>query len=137
MSDRCERYHENGSAVSDTEGALSHEVIRFVDAHVGSLLAWDIITFFHRHPDEAFDVVSLASHLGRPPDELILEVETLSDQGILQTAGGLVRLKPDSEHASVVAAFAEACRSRTHRLALIARVLQRIGSSTLEPPEQS
>ncbi|MBS3956934.1 MAG: hypothetical protein KGZ40_05345 [Clostridiales bacterium] len=118
--------------MSDSEGALEHEVIRFVEDHVGSLLAWDIIVFFHRHPDEAFDPEVLASQLGRGPAELIREVEALSAEGILQTAGGLVRFSSDSALAPMVTAFVEACRNRTHRLSLIARVLQRIGASSEE-----
>ena len=35
----------------DLEGVLGPDVIAFVETHVGSLLAWDILVFFYRNPD--------------------------------------------------------------------------------------
>lgn len=110
----------------DPEGVLGPSVMRFVDDHVNSLLAWDLLVFFHRNPEAVLDLEGLAMRLGRRPDELLPEIETLADGHILQYAGGLVRYKPDSGNRDTVERFYEACQDRGRRLALIALVLQKI-----------
>jgi hypothetical protein len=113
--------------VYDLEAVLGPSVIRLVDNHVGSLLAWDILVFFHRNPDAALDHPSLASRLGRPVDEVRAEVQALCASGILTSADGRVRYEPTPEVAEQVDRFVEACQDRSRRLALIALVLHRIG----------
>lgn len=111
----------------DLEGVLGPTVIAFVERHVSSLLAWDILVFFHRNPDAVLDVEGLASRLGRKVDEVQPEVDALVDGRILQCAGGLVRYKPTAEARVQVGEFVDACQDRGRRLALIALVLHRIG----------
>jgi len=111
----------------DLEGVLGPTVIQFVERHVGSLLAWDILVFFHRNPDAVLDTAGLASRLGRKVDEVEPEVDALCDGRILQCAGGLIRYKPTAELRQQAGDFVEACQDRSRRLALIALVLHRIG----------
>lgn len=111
----------------DLEGVLGPNVIHFVERHVGSLLAWDILVFFHRNPDAVLDAPGLATRLGRRVEEIEPEVEALCDGRILQCAGGLVRYKPTPEQRTQVSEFVDACQDRGRRLALIALVLHRIG----------
>ncbi len=111
----------------DLEGVLGPNVIQFVERHVGSLLAWDILVFFHRNPDAVLDIAGLASRLGRKVEEIEPEVDSLCDGRILQCAGGLVRYKPTPELREQVSEFVDACQDRGRRLALIALVLHRIG----------
>lgn len=113
----------------DLEGVLGPTVIRFVERHVSSLLAWDILVFFHRNPDAVLDAAGLATRLGRHVEEIGSEIETLCDGRILQSAGGLIRYKPTPELRDQVSDFVEACQDRGRRLALIALVLHRIGRS--------
>lgn len=101
--------------------------MNFVERHVGSLLAWDILVFFHRNQDAVLDADGLASRLGRRVDEINPELEALTDGRILQCAGGLIRYKPNQEMRDQVGEFVEACQDRGRRLALIALVLHRIG----------
>ena len=111
----------------DLEGVLGPTVTQFVEGHVRSLLAWDIVVFFHRNPDAVLDPAGLASRLGRRVEEVEPEIESLCDGRILQRAGGLIRYKPNDELRSQVAEFVDACQDRGRRLALIALVLHRIG----------
>lgn len=113
--------------VYDLEGVLGPTVIRFVEHYVSSLLAWDILVFFHRNPDAVLDASGLANRLGRRVEEVEVEVQALSDAKILQCAGGLIRYKPSPELEREVGQFVEACQDRGRRLALIALVLHRIG----------
>jgi hypothetical protein len=118
--------------VYDLEGVLGPSVTQFVERHVRSLLAWDILVFFHRNPDSVLDCAGLASRLGRRVEEVEPEVDSLCEGRILQRAGGLVRYKPTEELRAQVAEFVEACQDRGRRLALIALVLHRIGKSPSE-----
>lgn len=121
------RTAENGHQLYDLEGVLGPSVIQFVERHVGSLLAWDILVFFHRNPDAVLDTAGLASRLGRKVEEVDPEVGVLCDGRILQCAGGLIRYKPTPELRQEVGDFVDACQDRSRRLALIALVLHRIG----------
>lgn len=111
----------------DLEGVLGPTVTQFVDRHVRSLLAWDILVFFHRNPDAVLDASGLASRLGRRVEEIEPEIEALCDGRIIQCAGGLIRYRPTPELRGNVSEFVGACQDRGRRLALIALVLHRIG----------
>lgn len=111
----------------DLEGVLGPAVIQFVERHVGTLLAWDILVFFHRNPDAVLDTEGLASRLGRRVEEIQPEIDVLCQGRILQCAGGLIRYRPTHELRDQVGDFVEACQDRGRRLALIALVLHRIG----------
>lgn len=111
----------------DLEGVLGPNVIHFVERHVSSLLAWDILVFFHRNPDAVLDIDGLAARLGRRAEEIEPEVDSLCDGRILQAAGGLIRYKPSADLRTQVSDFVDACQDRGRRLALIALVLHRIG----------
>jgi hypothetical protein len=113
--------------VYDLEGVLGPSVMQFVERHVRSLLAWDVLVFFHRNPDAVLDAAGLASRLGRRVEEVEPEIDSLCDGRILQCAGGLIRYKPTAELREQVGSFVDACQDRGRRLALIALVLHRIG----------
>lgn len=116
----------------DLEGVLGPTVTQFVECYVRSLLAWDILVFFHRNPDAVLDCPGLASRLGRRTEEVEPEIESLCEGRILQRAGGLIRYKPTPELRAQVGDFVDACQDRGRRLALIALVLHRIGKSPTE-----
>jgi hypothetical protein len=118
--------------VYDLEGVLGPSVMQFVERHVRSLLAWDILVFFHRNPDAVLDAAGLASRLGRRVEEVEPEIDALCDGRILQCAGGLIRYKPTPELREQVGAFVEACQDRGRRLALIALVLHSIGRGSAD-----
>ena len=116
----------------DLEGVLGPTVTQFVERHVRSLLAWDILVFFHRNPDAVLDASGLASRLGRRVEEVEPEIDSLCEGRILQRAGGLIRYRPTPEVRTQVSDFVEACQDRGRRLALIALVLHRIGRNPSE-----
>jgi hypothetical protein len=118
--------------VYDLGGVLGPSVTQFVELHVRSLLAWDILVFFHRNPDAVLDAQGLASRLGRRVEEVQPEIASLCEGRILQCAGGLIRYRPSAEMKVQVGEFVEACQDRGRRLALIALVLHRIGKSPTE-----
>jgi hypothetical protein len=113
--------------VYDLEGVLGPGVVQFVERHVSTLLAWDILVYFHRNPAEVLTRDDLAARLGRRSEEIQHEVDALCGGDILSCAGPTIRYDPSPEQREQVTAFVEACQDRGRRLALIALVLQRIG----------
>ena len=110
----------------DLEGVLGPRVIDFVGRYVRSLLAWDILVFFDRHPGEVIDVEGLAAGLGRRAEEVNPEVDALCQAEILERDGGLIYYRPNDDVRESVSEFVLACQDRSRRLALIALVLQRL-----------
>jgi hypothetical protein len=132
LVERARLEAEGEPSVYDLEEVLGPSVTQFVERHVRSLLAWDILVFFHRNPDAVLDATGLASRLGRRVEEIESEIEALCEGRILKSAGGLIRYGPAVELRDQVSAFVEACHDRSRRLALIAMVLHRIGRAPAE-----
>ena len=107
-------------------------VTQFVERHVRSLLAWDIVVFFHRNPDAALDAAALADRLGRGAEEVAPEIDLLCRGDILDCQDGVVHYAPTAELREQVTLFVEACQDRSRRLALIALVLHSIGRAPIE-----
>ena len=80
----------------DLEGVLGPRVIEFVERYVGTLLAWDILVFFHRNPDVELNHEELASSLGRRAEELAPEVDVLCRGQILDCSEWADSLRPDA-----------------------------------------
>jgi hypothetical protein len=112
--------------VNGSGGLVDPSLARFVDHHVRSLMAWEIILFFQRHPEAVMDEASLAGRLGRRPDDIADDVELLCRSEILSCAGGLIRYAPVEALSHSVDRFADACTDRSVRMALVAQVLERI-----------
>ena len=110
----------------DLEGVLGPSVTQFVESHVRTLLARDILVFFHRNSDTVLDAADLASRLGRRVEEVEPEVESLCVGHILHCSDGMIRYLPTDELREQVGTFVDACQDRGRRLALIALVLHRI-----------
>lgn len=113
----------------DLEGVLGPSIIAFVENHVGSLLAWDILVYFHRNPDVKLTAEALAGRLGRRVEEIAAEVDVMCRGQILVCVDGVISYAPSDELRESVTEFVEACQDRDRRLALIALVLHRIGRS--------
>lgn len=111
----------------DLEGVLGPSVIAFVERHVRSLLAWDILVYFYRNPASELDVSTLAARLGRRPEEVEPEVHQMCGEGILACSDGIIRYAPNADKVERVTEFVESCQDRDRRLALIALVLHSIG----------
>lgn len=118
-----------GVGLYDLEGVLGSEVIDFVERHVDSLLAWDIVVFYQRNQDAALDADGLASRLGRSRSETLTAAQALCASGFLISEDGRFVCLADETTRSQAKAFAESCSDRGRRLALIALVLHRIGRS--------
>jgi hypothetical protein len=118
--------------VYDLEGVLGPSVTQFVESHVRSLLAWDILVFFHRNPETALDTAALADRLGRRSEEVAPEIDSLCDSDILDCQDDVIRYEPTPELREQVTMFVEACQDRGRRLALIALVLHSIGRAPVE-----
>ncbi len=116
----------------DLEGVLGPRVIAFVERHVRTLLAWDILVYFHRNPDSQLDAHTLAARLGRRAEEVEPEVMLMCGEGILACTDGLIRYAPTEDRAERVTEFVESCQDRDRRLALIALVLHSIGRHSSE-----
>jgi hypothetical protein len=120
---------EANDNVYDLEGVLGPSVTQFVESHVRSLLAWDILVFFHRNSEAVLDAADLASRLGRRAEEVEPEIDSLCRGHVLQCTDGMIRYQPTDELRDQVGTFVDACQDRGRRLALIALVLHRIGKS--------
>jgi hypothetical protein len=118
--------------VYDLEGVLGPSVTQFVESHVRSLLAWDILVFFHRNPETALDAASLADRLGRRAEEVEPEIDSLCRGRVLACEDGIVRYEPTPDIRAQVSQFVEACQDRGRRLALIALVLHSLGRTPAE-----
>lgn len=105
---------------------LGPSVTSFVESHVKSLLAWDIVVFFHRNPEVALDLPGLAGRLARRVEEIQPEVDALCKGHVLHCEDELVSYQPTPELREQVASFCDACQDRSGRLALVALVLSRI-----------
>ena len=107
-------------------GLLDASLSRFVDAHVRSLIGWEITLFFHKRPEAVLDVPALARRLGRREDDIAEDVDSLCRSEILSCHGGLVRFAAGGDVGRDVERFADACSDRAMRMALVAQVLERI-----------
>lgn len=112
--------------VNSSGGLIDPGLARFVDLHVRTLLSWEILLFFQKHPTAVLDAPALAARLGRRPEDLAEDLEQLCHAGILSCAGGLVRYQASGELARSVDRFAYACSDRAMRMALVAQVLEKI-----------
>jgi len=113
--------------VYDLQGVLGPSVTQFVEQHVRSLLAWDILVYFHRNPESELDAHDLADRLGRRAEEVEPEVELLCMGQILDCQDGVIRYAPTPALRDQAGEFVDACQDRGRRLALIALVLHSIG----------
>jgi hypothetical protein len=110
-------------------GLLEPGLSRFVDDHVRSLVGWEVLLFFHKHPEAVLDVPALAKRLGRREDDIAEDVDSLCRSDILSCKGGLVRFAAGCDVARDLDRFADACSDRAMRMALVAQVLERIDRS--------
>jgi hypothetical protein len=115
--------------VYDLGGVLGPSVTQFVERHVRSLLAWDILVFFQRNPATVLDAEAIATRLGRHVEEVEPEIRMLCDSAILRCEDDLVSYAPHQELNDQINEFVDACQDRGRRLALIALVLHRIAKS--------
>jgi hypothetical protein len=121
--------------VYDLQGVLGPSVTQFVEKHVRSLLAWDIVVYFHRNPDSALTAAELADRLGRRAEEVEPEVDVLCESEILSCNDGVLHYDPAPELREQAGQFVDACQDRGRRLALIALVLHSIAKNPVEERE--
>ncbi len=99
---------------------------RFVDAHVRTLLAWEISSSSRSTRRPCWTRGHSRREWARRPDDLDDDLEQLCRSDILSNAGGLIRYKPSAEIVRSVDRFADACTDKRMRLALVAAVLEKI-----------
>jgi hypothetical protein len=113
---------------------LGEPMEQFIHRYVNSFVKWEIVQYYHDHPDAPFKVDELSHNLNRPADQLRRELEELS------TAGLLVKLKTgkqaayvyslvsgeakDQELHETLEQFQALCRTREGRLRVIYKILK-------------
>jgi hypothetical protein len=117
------------------DGRVDPELTRFVDLHVRSLVAWEILAFFSLHRTAVLDEPALARRLGRRPSDITADVDALCRSGVLECGGGLIRFGSDTETADLVSRFTAACADPVLRRAVLARVLPRLDAVSRLQPE--
>ena len=96
----------------------------FVEAHVHTLATWDLLIFFHTHPDTDLHAEDVARRIGRRALDLEPEIDLLCRDGVLSRRGEMIWYHPDPELRQAIEAFAAACRERGRRMEFIAQVLR-------------
>ena len=116
-------------------GRVDPELTRFVDLHVRSLIAWEILAFFSLHRSAVLDETALAKRLGRRQSDIAADVAALCRSGVLECGGGLIRFGSDRETGDGVSSFTAACADPRLRRAVLARVLPRLDAVARREPE--
>lgn len=107
------------------DGFVEPAVLQFVQRHVPSLLAWEVILFFASNPEMAIDSSTLSFALRRRPNEIQAEVDALCRDSILSCTDGVIAFTPTNGLSEQISKFADACHDQNQRLALVTYVLQR------------
>jgi hypothetical protein len=115
--------------LSGHDGTLDAALARFVDAHVRSLVSWEILVFFDSHRGAVLDESALAKRLGRRPADITADVDALCRGKVLECGGGLIRFGPDPETGHEVGRFAAAGATTSMRRQILGRILPRIDAA--------
>ncbi|MGV8084211.1 MAG: hypothetical protein AB2L09_11355 [Coriobacteriia bacterium] len=107
------------------EGFVEPAVLQFVQRHVPSLLAWEVILFFASNPEMVIDTPTLSFALRRRQNEIQAEVDDLCRDSILSCTDGAIAFTPNDGLSEQISKFADACHDSDQRLALVTYVLQR------------
>ena len=106
---------------------LGESLQSFVDSHLNSLLAWDVILFLYHRGALTGHVSEVAEHLGRTHNEVQSVFSHFHSSGLLagentEPAGGF---RVPTTFVSEVEPFVAALDQRQLRLAILAEVLKR------------
>jgi hypothetical protein len=113
---------------------LNEPMEEFMARYVNSFIKWELVNYFHEHPQTSFKVADLAKALNRPTEPLKHELQELSDEGLLREIRNAKKLeyfyqpaleKPkERELSELLSQFVHLCRTREGRLRVIYKILK-------------
>lgn len=100
------------------------EILKFVEKHVSSFTAWDIILFFFHNQTAIESASSLANRLGRTDKDVKACLGNLVDDDLLTANdGGTYQYGPTEDLSECVKDFDEALSDSKLRLTVLSQVL--------------
>lgn len=100
------------------------EILKFVEKHVSSFTAWDIILFFFHNQTAIESASSLANRLGRTDKDVKACLRNLVESALLTANdGGTYQYSPTEDLAARVKDFDEALSDSKLRLTILSQVL--------------
>jgi hypothetical protein len=113
---------------------LDESMEQFMHRYVNSFIKWELVNYFHEHPQTPYKLQDLSKALNRPADQIKRELQELVDEGFLQSIKNAKKneyafnLSP--EHADqrrlldLTNQFVHLCRNREGRLRVIYKILK-------------
>ncbi|NTV53008.1 MAG: hypothetical protein HGA76_08365 [Candidatus Firestonebacteria bacterium] len=113
---------------------LDEPMEEFMARYVNSFIKWELVNYFHEHPQTVFKVLDLAKALNRPAETLKRELQELAEEGFLQETKSAKKLEylyqtsaeksQVGELSELVSRFVHLCRTREGRLRVIYKILK-------------
>jgi hypothetical protein len=113
---------------------LDESMEQFMNVFVNSFIKWELVNYFHEHPNAPIKLTDLAKALNRPAEQIKHEIQELSSAGLLQEGKGPKKmefrydLSPEAANQKklhdLVQQFVHLCRNREGRLRVIYRILK-------------
>jgi len=60
---------------------LDYELNSFMAKYISSLIFWELLNYYHQHPDSGYSVDFLADYLNHEPVEVCEAMDVLTDTG--------------------------------------------------------
>lgn len=112
---------------------LDERLDEFISTDLDDFIKWDLVVFFHQHPDLADAPKGLATRLGRRQEDVAKALDELVASGVLdrdlRPAGDVYSYVADGPKTEVIEQFIDALDSREHRLQILTKLL-RLGART-------
>jgi len=113
---------------------LDEPMEQFMARYVNSFIKWELVNYFHEHPQTIFRVADLAKALNRPAESIKRELQELSDEGLLQETKNAKKMEylyqptagqsRERELSELLSQFVHLCRTREGRLRVIYKILK-------------
>lgn len=102
-------------------------LVAFVDRHVASFEAWDILAYLSAHPEARLSLEAMALDLGRRAEDLKAAAAQLEKTGMLlaERDGGW-SLSPDPGLRQALEMFSAAINDHKQRLFVLTRLLENL-----------
>jgi IS30 family transposase len=113
---------------------LDEPMEEFMARYVNSFIKWELVNYFHEHPQTSFKVADLAKALNRPAETIKRELQELSDEGLLLETKNAKKMEylyqpaleksRERELSELLSQFVHLCRTREGRLRVIYKILK-------------
>lgn len=116
------------------ENLIDTKAEEFVDEYVNSLIAHDIILFYHHNPSTEAKATDLAVLLGRRREDVTFEANHLARKDILKrNREGAYVYNPSPSLVKEIDEFVSLLDQREERLLVVASILEKENTSFKRP----